>query len=228
MPINQPSNQIKLTNVSLVRLKKGKKRFEVACYKNTVTSYRQGNEKDLDNVLQIPNVFLNASKGQVANNEELKKAFPGMTRDEVVLEILNKGEIQIGEKERGAELERLNKEVVEIVAGMVVDPKSKRAYTTGMIEKALDQLSNQGGHAGRSAGKGVQRQQNGGSESRDRDSSAAPDGENGKEATAEAVPERKWKGVTTTKNAKAQALDAVKALLAHQPIPVERVKASDT
>ena len=29
--INLPSNQIKLTNVSLVRLKKGKKRFEIAC-----------------------------------------------------------------------------------------------------------------------------------------------------------------------------------------------------
>ena len=47
--INQPSNQIKLTNVSLVRLKKGKKRFEVACYKNTVTSFRAGNETELDN-----------------------------------------------------------------------------------------------------------------------------------------------------------------------------------
>jgi ribosome maturation protein SDO1 len=38
MPINQPSNQIKLTNVSLVRLKKAKKRFEIACYKNKVRS----------------------------------------------------------------------------------------------------------------------------------------------------------------------------------------------
>ena len=64
--INQPSNQIKLTNVSMVRLKKGKKRFEIACYKNTVQSYRAGHETDLDNVLQIPNVFLNVSKGQVA------------------------------------------------------------------------------------------------------------------------------------------------------------------
>ena len=49
--INQPSNQIKLTNVSMVRLKKGKKRFEIACYKNTVQSYRAGHETDLDNVL---------------------------------------------------------------------------------------------------------------------------------------------------------------------------------
>lgn len=30
MPINQPSNQVKLTNVSVVRLKKGGKRFEVS------------------------------------------------------------------------------------------------------------------------------------------------------------------------------------------------------
>ena len=57
--INQPSNQIRLTNVSLIRMKKGKKRFEVPAYKNTVQSYRAGNETDLDNVLQINNVFLN-------------------------------------------------------------------------------------------------------------------------------------------------------------------------
>ena len=38
-------------------LKKGKKKFEIACYKNTVTSFRAGNETDLDNVLQIPNVI---------------------------------------------------------------------------------------------------------------------------------------------------------------------------
>lgn len=35
-----PSNQIKLTNVSVVRLKKGGKRFELACYKNKLIDYR--------------------------------------------------------------------------------------------------------------------------------------------------------------------------------------------
>lgn len=42
MPINQPANQIKLTNVSVVRLKKGGKRFEIACYKNKVREWRTG------------------------------------------------------------------------------------------------------------------------------------------------------------------------------------------
>ncbi|CAG8599760.1 25103_t:CDS:2, partial [Racocetra persica] len=75
MPINQPSNQIKLTNVSIVRLKKGGKRFEIACYKNKVMEWRNGVETDLDEVLQIKNVFSNVSKGQVAAQSDLQKAF---------------------------------------------------------------------------------------------------------------------------------------------------------
>ena len=58
---SQPSNQISLTNVSLVRMKKGwsdvllvramstdceewkgKKRYEIACYKNKVLEWRSG------------------------------------------------------------------------------------------------------------------------------------------------------------------------------------------
>lgn len=234
--INQPSNQIRLTNVSLVRMKKGKKRFEIACYKNTVTSFRAGHETDLDNVLQIPNVFLNVSKGQVANNEDLKKAFPGMTREQVVEEILRKGEIQVGEKERGQELERMQKEVIEIVAGRLVDPRSKRVYTTGMIEKALDQLSSQGGHApGRHAGKahsGEGTPQPDRSQSREQ--SAMGGSGSGTSTPSRAQVEAdgdvlgkakpKWTGVTTNKSAKSQALEAMKALIAHQPIPVARAR----
>ena len=35
-----PVNQVKLTNVSVVRLKKGGRRFELACYKNKVLEFR--------------------------------------------------------------------------------------------------------------------------------------------------------------------------------------------
>jgi len=230
--INQPSNQIRLTNVSLVRMKKGKKRYEIACYKNTVTSFRAGHETDLDNVLQIPNVFTNVGKGQVAPNEDIKKSFPGMTRDEVVLEILKKGEIQVGEKERGQELERVHKEVIEIVAGRLVDPKSKRVYTTGMIEKALDQLSSQGGQAGRQAAKGHSEAEDR-SKSRDQSTATADsgsntpskaNGDNESDAKATEKAKPKWTGVSTNRSAKSQALEAMKALIAHQPIPVARAR----
>ncbi|KAG2345321.1 Shwachman-Bodian-diamond syndrome protein [Suillus weaverae] len=137
MPIQQPSNQIKLTNVSIVRLKKGGKRFEIACYKNKVQEWRNGVETSLDDVLQISNVFMNVSKGEVAKSNDLQKAFGTSTVDDVVKEILKKGEVQVAEKERDHDLASLRKEIATIVAEKCVDPATQRPYPVGMIEKAM-------------------------------------------------------------------------------------------
>lgn len=129
------------------------------------------------------------------------------------MEILKKGEMQVGEKERHAQLERVHTEVLDIVAGKLVDPKSKRVYTTGMIEKALDQLSSQGAHKQEESGKG---------------SGAATPTTNGEDPEDAARGKGKemptWTGVVTTKSAKSQALEAMKALIAWQPIPVSRAR----
>ncbi|KAJ3864578.1 SBDS protein C-terminal domain-containing protein [Lentinula novae-zelandiae] len=139
MPINQPSNQIKLTNVSIVRLKKGGKRFEIACYKNKVQEYRNGVENNLDDVLQISNVFMNVSKGEVAKHGDLKKAFGTTEISGIVSEILKKGEVQVGEKEREHDQSALRKEIATLVAEKCVDPATQRPYPVGMIEKAMSE-----------------------------------------------------------------------------------------
>ena len=64
--INQPVGQIRLTNVAVVRMNKGGKRFEIACYRNKVVNYRQGLEQDLSEVLQTDRRFTNVSKGEFA------------------------------------------------------------------------------------------------------------------------------------------------------------------
>lgn len=232
--INQPSNQIKLTNVSLVRLKKGKKRFEIACYKNKVLEWRSGIETDLDNVLQIPSVFLNVSKGQTAPSADLAKAFgKDVPTDDVILEILNKGELQVGERERAAQLERVHNEVVGIVASKLVDPRTKRVYTTGMIEKALDMLSQQahqgqGDKDSKSASASASGSatpaaaENGEAKSKPSVSAAAAAA--AAAASSSSSKEHVWTGVTTTKSAKSQALEAIKALIAKQPVPVARAR----
>jgi len=137
MRVNQPSNQIKLTNVSIVRLKKGGKRFEIACYKNKVQEWRNGVETNLDDVLQISNVFINVSKGEVAKSNDLQKAFGTSSVDVAVKEILKKGEVQVGEKEREHDLASLRKEIATLVAEKCVDPTTQRPYPVGMIEKAM-------------------------------------------------------------------------------------------
>lgn len=138
--INQPNSQIKLTNVSLVRMKKGKKRFEIACYQNKVHDYQSGVEKNIDEVLQIPQIFINVSKGQVASSEDLKASFNSTNIDEIILEILKKGEIQLSEKERAQQNEKLHNEILSIISAKCINPKSKKRYPPTMIDKALKEL----------------------------------------------------------------------------------------
>ena len=270
--IQQPANQIKLTNVSLVRYKKGKKRFELACYKNKLLEYRSGTETDLDNVLQIPTIFLNASKGETAPNAELVKAWPlpeggdahtgggggkgkggkkgkgkhtedegddKSWKDAIIEEILKKGEIQVNANERKDLLERMEREIIEEVAQRLIDPQTKRVYTTGMIKKGLDVLSKHGGHApkqdslqyklgklnlgeggkhGQPTPKGSSETSGQGTPMTDDDASGADKGKNKKSD----MP--MWTGVVTTKSTKMQALEAIRALIAWQPIPVMRAR----
>uniref|UniRef100_T1J5D7 GTPase Era, mitochondrial n=1 Tax=Strigamia maritima TaxID=126957 RepID=T1J5D7_STRMM len=135
-----PTNQIRLTNVAIVRMKKGGKRFEIACYKNKVVSWRNNVEKDLDEVLQTHTVFLNVSKGQVAKKEDLVKIFGNDNQTEICKQILNKGELQVSERERQAQLGSTLKDIATNVADKCVNPDTKRPYPVTMIEKAMKDI----------------------------------------------------------------------------------------
>jgi ribosome maturation protein SDO1 len=135
-----PSNQIRLTNVAVVRLKKQGKRFEIACYKNKVLSWRNKIDTDLDDVLQSHSVFINVSKGQTAKKEDLLECFGTEDQTKVCVEILEKGELQVSDKERQNQLDNLNKEIASIVADKCVNPETQRPYTLSMIEQAMKEL----------------------------------------------------------------------------------------
>lgn len=207
------------------------------------------------------------SKAQTAPAADLAKAFgPDSKREEIIQEILRKGEVQVNERERKELLERVEKEVLELVSSRLVDPTTKRVYTTGMIGKALDQLSAASGQQQQQHGGGKQPQQQqqlhqqlqqlqlqqkaaaaagGGAAS----SSGPASGADTPESSASAYEEssvstsqagtpaqlhvldektgkRKphWTGVVANKSAKIQALDAMKALIAWQPVPVMRAR----
>ncbi|KAM4566239.1 ribosome maturation protein SBDS [Odontesthes bonariensis] len=140
MSIFTPTNQIRLTNVAVVRIKKGGKRFEIACYKNKVVSWRSGTEKDLDEVLQTHSVFVNVSKGQMAKKEDLIKAFGTDDQTEICKQIMTKGELQVSDKERQSQLETMFKDIATIVSDKCVNPNTNRPYTVGLIERAMKDI----------------------------------------------------------------------------------------
>jgi len=136
--INQPINQVKLTNVAVVRCNKAGKRFEIACYRNKVMDYRSGLEKDLSEVLQAERIFTNVSKGQFAKTADLKKAF-GTTDEEAIAKvILEEGNsIQVSELERNQQLQNTVSQIASWVASNCVHPEHGRPYTVSQIKHAL-------------------------------------------------------------------------------------------
>lgn len=140
MVINQPGSSVKFTNVSHIRMRKGDRRFEIVCYRNKVQDWRAGIEKDIDEVVQVPQVFVNVGKGEVASSQDLQKYFETTDVDKAVLEILNKGELQVGGKERQQQQEQIHQSVLEIVASKVINPKNQRPYPASILEKSLNML----------------------------------------------------------------------------------------
>jgi ribosome maturation protein SDO1 len=137
MSIQQPSNQVKLTNVAIVRYKVKGQRFEVACYRNKVISWRKGIEKDIDEVVQIRNIFVNVSKGIVAKKKALIDHFEMDDEDAIIKLILDKGEVQVSDKERKADLDRLAKDIVTIVHQKCVNKETQLPFPVAIIEEAM-------------------------------------------------------------------------------------------
>jgi len=123
--------------VSVVRLRKGGKRFELACYRNKILDLRRGLAPSLDDVLQIPHIFLNVSKGHMASKADLVKSFGTDDRDQIIAEILKKGEVQVGDKERAQQHDETWREVVRIITEKCVDPNTRRGYTATVIDRVL-------------------------------------------------------------------------------------------
>jgi ribosome maturation protein SDO1 len=77
------------------------------------------------------------SKGEVAKKEDLVKAFGKDDITEICKEILAKGELQVSDKERHAQLESMFKEIATTVADKCVNPETKRPYPVSIIEKSM-------------------------------------------------------------------------------------------
>lgn len=133
-----PINQVRLTNVAVVRYTVQGKRFEIACYRNKVMDYRAGLETDLSEVLQTDRIFTNVSKGRFAATDELKKAFGMIDQEAIAQRILLQGKsLQVSDLERSQMLESTVTQIATWVAHNCVHPATNRPYTVTQIKQAL-------------------------------------------------------------------------------------------
>ncbi len=131
------NNRTRLTNVAIVRLKRAGRRFEVAAYKNKVINWRSGAEADIANVLQLPSVFTNVSRGVRATAADMLAAFGTDDQMACARVVLEKGDLEKGELERTAEFDGAFRDVAATVAERCVNPGTRRPYPVAFVEAAL-------------------------------------------------------------------------------------------
>ena len=133
-------SKITMTNVATIRYKINNRQFQIACYRNKALNWRNGLEEDLAEVLQIEEIYENASHGTIAKKADLNKFFANKTKREIIEIILERGQLQVSDKEREAQLANILADVVKIIVEKCVHPVSKRRFTTENIKLAIKEI----------------------------------------------------------------------------------------
>ena len=127
--------------MAVVRLKRQKKNFEVACYPGKITDWRNKTETDINEVVQTDRIFSDMERGDFASKQDLAKAFKNMSSHDIIIEILNKGEYQVSEIERENQLDNLKNEIANIICKMCVNQEDGNQFPVSIIVKAMNELN---------------------------------------------------------------------------------------
>lgn len=123
----------------LVRLKKGKKTYEVMVEEGMVAKYREGKVTRVDDVVAAPIVFINASKGTRASAEQLNESFQTDDVNAIIETILQKGEAQESAGERKEKHDAKRQEIIMAIQKNYVGADG-RPLPVMRIENGLDQI----------------------------------------------------------------------------------------
>ncbi|EAX96105.1 hypothetical protein TVAG_014970 [Trichomonas vaginalis G3] len=135
-----PVGQKLLSNVSIVKLKKNGKQFEIAVTPNKVTSWRNGLEKDIDEVVQSHSIFSNVDRGMLAKQSEVLETLEVDDMEKALRLILDQGKLKLAEKERKLVIENLTKDIASIVASQCVNVNTERPLTPSTVERAMKEI----------------------------------------------------------------------------------------
>jgi len=105
----------------VVRLKKGKRTFEVLTHHGKVATWRDG-KTDFSEVLFVDRVL--DHKGEQYTAEELKEAFGTDDQNTILQEICRHGEVQTNAADRKKAMEEKRKQIMNYLCKYYVNPKT--------------------------------------------------------------------------------------------------------
>jgi ribosome maturation protein SDO1 len=133
-----PLNVKKLTNVSIVTLKKFGKRYELAIYPNKLYEYQKGITTNLNEILLSNTIYKNVSKGEICSKEDLKKF--NTNNEDIIKYILDFGKEQKNEITREKETSMTEKEIIDLIKKKVM--KNNKFMNYNELKDLINKVHN--------------------------------------------------------------------------------------
>jgi ribosome maturation protein SDO1 len=128
------------SKVTVVKLTIGNDRFEILVKPDPALEYKLGKRTDLSSVLVSDEIYSDENKGSRFAVDKLYKHFKTSDSNEILKQILLKGELNLTTDQRRKMVEDKRKQIVQYINKNFVDPKTKLPHPVQRIENALEDV----------------------------------------------------------------------------------------
>jgi ribosome maturation protein SDO1 len=130
---------IPLDRAVVARLESHGERFELLVDPDEAARIRHGEDVDLEEVVAAEFVFENASRGDKAPEESLKKVFHSTDFEEIARLIIKKGEIHLTADQRRKMTEEKRRQVITFISRNAINPQTKLPHPPHRVEMAMEE-----------------------------------------------------------------------------------------
>jgi len=124
---------------TLIRLRTGKLTFETMVDLDAAMKLRKGEEIDINEVIRDTAVYTDQKKGMQAGKDELENVFGTTELNEIVKQIVKKGQLEVTQEYRDEALENKKKQIIDFLTRNAIDVRSNRPFTLDILESAIKQ-----------------------------------------------------------------------------------------
>jgi ribosome maturation protein SDO1 len=123
-----------------VKLVMGSDKFEILVKPDLALEYKLGKRSDLSSILISDEIYSDANKGSKISSDKLKKHFKTTNSNEIIQQILIKGELNLTTDQRRKMVEEKRKQIIQYINKNFVDPKTKLPHPIQRIENGLEDI----------------------------------------------------------------------------------------
>jgi len=124
----------------IARYSKNGHKFEIYVKLEKALEFREGKIKNVREVLEVEEVFKDAKKGERVSPSILKQVFGTDDIDKVCEKIIREGEIQITTEYKRKLMEEKERQIIEYIRRVAIDPRTDTPFTYQRLEEMLKNI----------------------------------------------------------------------------------------